>query len=208
MTQLQLKLSLKARTNTTTVTATTLAALGVVGFTAPANATANLVTIDENLSYDSGNSTDITLDGGTLAYYEKVAVPQFSFSAEYNTSANTELINNAKSAGVYVSGDTGTTAISPDYNYDSTVGDGIVTHSGAVSSGISYISIEFQNSAGNEEYGYASLDPNGGLESITYQPYSASSAVPEPASWAMLIGGFGVVGAAKRRRRRTVALAA
>ena len=30
-------------------------------------------------------------------------------------------------------------------------------------------------------------------------------AVPEPASWAMLLAGFGVVGVASRRRRRTVA---
>jgi hypothetical protein len=30
------------------------------------------------------------------------------------------------------------------------------------------------------------------------------SAVPEPASWAMMIGGFGMIGAAMRRRQRTV----
>ena len=29
--------------------------------------------------------------------------------------------------------------------------------------------------------------------------------VPEPSSWAMLIAGFGLTGAAMRRRRRTVA---
>jgi hypothetical protein len=28
-------------------------------------------------------------------------------------------------------------------------------------------------------------------------------AVPEPATWAMLIGGFGMIGAAARRRNRT-----
>ncbi|WP_426167566.1 PEPxxWA-CTERM sorting domain-containing protein [Sandarakinorhabdus sp. DWP1-3-1] len=33
----------------------------------------------------------------------------------------------------------------------------------------------------------------------------AGAAVPEPASWAMLIAGFGLVGAAMRRRRTTVA---
>ena len=33
----------------------------------------------------------------------------------------------------------------------------------------------------------------------------AATAVPEPASWALLIGGFGVVGGALRRRRDTVA---
>ena len=37
---------------------------------------------------------------------------------------------------------------------------------------------------------------------------TASGAVPEPASWAMLIAGFGLTGAAARRRRRMVAVAA
>ncbi|WP_353217650.1 esterase-like activity of phytase family protein [Sandarakinorhabdus sp.] len=36
----------------------------------------------------------------------------------------------------------------------------------------------------------------------------AAFAVPEPSSWAMLIAGFGLVGAAMRRRRRAAALAA
>jgi hypothetical protein len=32
-----------------------------------------------------------------------------------------------------------------------------------------------------------------------------SGAVPEPASWAMLIAGFGLVGAMQRRRQRVAA---
>jgi len=36
---------------------------------------------------------------------------------------------------------------------------------------------------------------------------TAASAVPEPASWAMLIAGFGIAGAALRRQRRRGALA-
>lgn len=39
-----------------------------------------------------------------------------------------------------------------------------------------------------------------------YQAYYAG-AVPEPASWAMMIAGFGLAGAALRRRRRTVTVA-
>jgi|GEM_PF-1990671 len=37
------------------------------------------------------------------------------------------------------------------------------------------------------------------------QPYSPLPAVPEPASWAMLIAGFGLVGATARRRRMATA---
>ena len=36
---------------------------------------------------------------------------------------------------------------------------------------------------------------------------SVGGAVPEPASWAMLIAGFGVVGASMRRRRANVVTA-
>lgn len=39
-----------------------------------------------------------------------------------------------------------------------------------------------------------------GIDDLTYN----SGVVPEPASWAMLIAGFGLVGAAQRRRQRTV----
>jgi len=37
--------------------------------------------------------------------------------------------------------------------------------------------------------------------------YNLSGAVPEPASWAMMLGGFGLVGGAMRSRRRTVSFA-
>ena len=39
------------------------------------------------------------------------------------------------------------------------------------------------------------------------QTYSISAAVPEPASWAMMIGGFALVGSAMRRKRPAVRFA-
>jgi hypothetical protein len=36
---------------------------------------------------------------------------------------------------------------------------------------------------------------------------ASAGAVPEPASWAMMLGGFGVIGGAMRARRRSVAFA-
>jgi hypothetical protein len=44
-----------------------------------------------------------------------------------------------------------------------------------------------------------------GLDDISLT--AVAGVVPEPASWAMLIAGFGLVGAAARRRRRTSVLA-
>jgi hypothetical protein len=48
-----------------------------------------------------------------------------------------------------------------------------------------------------------------GLASITFGAAPLSGAVPEPATWAMMIGGFGLVGGAMRsaRRRRGAELA-
>jgi PEP-CTERM motif len=45
-----------------------------------------------------------------------------------------------------------------------------------------------------------SYDPRSGVQVI-----ATSGAVPEPASWAMLIAGFGLTGAAMRRRKAVVA---
>jgi hypothetical protein len=54
----------------------------------------------------------------------------------------------------------------------------------------------------------ALFDPNGTVFSDTGQAVGATflsrslTAVPEPASWAMMIGGFGAIGGAARYRRR------
>ena len=34
---------------------------------------------------------------------------------------------------------------------------------------------------------------------------STTAGVPEPATWGLMLGGFGMAGAAMRRRRRTMA---
>ena len=68
----------------------------------------------------------------------------------------------------------------------------------ASSNGYGYVNwIRYDKVAGSYlEYAYAYL----GSDSV----YSVSD-VPEPASWALMIGGFGMVGAALRRRSTTVA---
>jgi hypothetical protein len=50
--------------------------------------------------------------------------------------------------------------------------------------------------------GHFSNPGNPGYEGIVT---AASGGVPEPASWAMLIAGFGLVGAMQRRRTAVVA---
>jgi hypothetical protein len=44
--------------------------------------------------------------------------------------------------------------------------------------------------------------------SFSYDPAVSANAVPEPATWAMLLGGFGLIGATARRSRRVQAVLA
>lgn len=70
------------------------------------------------------------------------------------------------------------------------------------------------NPYANEIHGVIKF--NGPVTSITFTDPSENwhgftlgiAAVPEPATWAMMIGGFGAIGATMRRRRRTLATAA
>jgi hypothetical protein len=56
-----------------------------------------------------------------------------------------------------------------------------------------------------EDFDDGSVAPDGvwnsGSITFTYTP-SGAGAVPEPATWAMMIGGFGMVGGAMRRRQK------
>ncbi|MCG2841736.1 PEPxxWA-CTERM sorting domain-containing protein [Sandaracinobacter sp. RS1-74] len=55
-----------------------------------------------------------------------------------------------------------------------------------------------------ESFNDASVNPDGvwnGTLTVTYTPENAGPAVPEPASWALMLSGFGLVGFAARRRR-------
>lgn len=46
---------------------------------------------------------------------------------------------------------------------------------------------------------------NGGIQNLTFSFESGIAPVPEPASWAMLIAGFGLTGTVMRRRRAILA---
>jgi len=61
-------------------------------------------------------------------------------------------------------------------------------------------SVAFENQLGNVN-GYLSAGSNSTAFTLL------SSGVPEPASWAMMLGGFGLVGGAMRRRRASVSFA-
>jgi hypothetical protein len=60
--------------------------------------------------------------------------------------------------------------------------------------------LQVQSSAGN------AFNPTG-YEAGAYDAFTTAGAVPEPANWALMIAGFGLTGAAMRRRRSTTVAA-
>jgi len=62
-----------------------------------------------------------------------------------------------------------------------------------------------------EDFNDSAISPdaiwNSGTITVTYEALDTPGAVPEPATWAMLIGGFGMVGGTLRRRRTAVRFA-
>ena len=86
--------------------------------------------------------------------------------------------------------------------------------------GITYIGVHYGRGNGPVDVpggvtAFYRFDAGVNLDEITFTPgsissvslYSTGPAVPEPATWAMMIGGFGLLGAAARRRRTTIAYA-
>ncbi len=156
----------------------TLAALGVTGFATTANAA--LVTITENLPFDSGNYTDIAIDSSTPQFY----YDSFKGVTTFGT----------QNSGAIAAGNSSAT-IDPTASYAS----GSEKEAGLAGNYYSHIQLSFENDDGVTEYGYASFTRDGSLKSITYDSVSA---VPEPSSWALLIAGAGLTGAVMHRRKR------
>jgi len=64
-------------------------------------------------------------------------------------------------------------------------------------------SFTFKATGSSSTLSLSSTDAGSG--GVFFDDISVSAAVPEPASWALMIGGFGLAGAILRRQRRTVA---
>jgi hypothetical protein len=96
------------------------------------------------------------------------------------------------------------------YGYDVTVGTG--------QGDFAVTTLDRPNMAffgATSDTGFTSITLNAGSSSVFFNfdnltlatAIPAAAGVPEPASWAMMLGGFGLVGGAMRRRRAQVAFA-
>jgi len=84
--------------------------------------------------------------------------------------------------------------------------------------GITYVGIHVGGGAGGGQTTFYKFDAGSSLDAFTLHLAASSGAVlyltdpgtpsvPEPASWALMLGGFGLVGGALRSHRRSVSFA-
>nr|WP_295660503.1 PEPxxWA-CTERM sorting domain-containing protein [Polymorphobacter sp.] len=179
--------------------------LGLLAIGAAATANAKVVTTIVNASY---YNTPFTIDVGgmnnlTLSTIDKSA---FSFSpAAVATGGGLEVTSlgfpfySSPMPSVFFAnrgGDIGPTTF---IGFSSFATPTTIQYSGAES----ILGFRFDNGRGTQ-YGYADLagsNLHGYRVESTPGASVAIGSVPEPAAWAMMIGGFGFVGAGMRSRR-------
>ena len=179
----------------------TFVALAALSLAVPASATTNFdFLLDGTLS--DGTVTSPIFAGGTFSTPDTLGVGDHALSSlnSYSFSLN-----------VFVGGFESFTEADLLYPQFVTVR---ITNAGSGNQlrfG-SDVAVVFQNTGGDIEFDSAFvntfqfLPSSGSPFSGNYEATeSAPPAIPEPASWAMLIAGFGMVGVAARRRNRVIA---
>lgn len=127
----------------------------------------------------TGIAYDVTLEAFSPSWLSEMVVSflSSSFSGVYLTPGFSDSFSGTASYA--------DSAYLPDYGLDFAVdGDGLLW-------------LEFF-----EDFDDSSISPDGvwnGTLTITYEP-TATPGIPEPATWGMMIAGFGLVGFAARRR--------
>ena len=195
-------------------TALLLGAMTVAGVAvAPASAAVQIVNVDGVLTGATGVSVggstyNVAFASGTCASaYGACEQSRFSFS----TSASALLAAQALLDQVFLDSSRGRFDTDPTRVFN--CGDGFEGCDTYVAYGRTGSSVNVAgafNGQSNDFVGVTTLstDTNTNFPSIrNFAIFTAATeaAVPEPATWAMMIGGFGMVGGTLRRRRNALA---
>ena len=93
-----------------------------------------------------------------------------------------------------------------------TAGDYFVSFTGAADTILAIPGYQFGQQTYVQSFGFNDANPGGNLDSYPDNQHGAfvlsTGAVPEPASWALMISGFGLVGGALRTRRSSTTVTA
>ena len=169
----------------------------------PANAATTLVSLGTPLT--AGISQSFSFGGST-----------FTFGGSGSSSVT---VQNTAGAAIQAFGGFFGIALTPSASFTNR---GTVTYgptgtqyasftSPTIDSSISQLSFVGlrANDGTNNFFGFAYLSGRTlvgyGYESIANTAVTATTAVPEPASWTMMIGGFGIMGGVMRRRKSKIA---
>lgn len=156
-----------------------------------------------------GHLTGTVVTDGTIGTLSGSNFLSWTFNVQGNGA--TDVLTNANS-NVFLSGSsTSATASNILFDFGNTSPSYLLFQKN-FSSGTSYICAASTAFPSTPCFQGASLVPQGYTDpSAQYSTpsgiQSVATAVPEPAAWAMMISGFGLMGAALRRRRVTVAYA-
>lgn len=199
-----------------------LAAAAAVGFAGPSGAA--VLTL-QNVTPNGGNDFTFTYQGtlggdegvrsgDRLIIFDFAGYIAGSISADGNTNVATSVEN------------TSSAFVTPGFNDDPNIPNLVFTYTGPEfhNTGGPFSPVDFNNLSARSTFSGRAVDafftlttknnPDGvpgGSNTAVFtlgQVAVPASAVPEPATWAMMLGGFGLLGAATRRRARTTRVTA
>jgi hypothetical protein len=184
-----------------------LALLGAGGMAALASEAEASTVVTLDLNYASP-PTDIALIGGSPAqfYYgegiDKIAPGEFIPDVVLGAYGSAALGLTANTPGMPVVGESfGANQV----KVGPLIPQPPVGELGYFGPADAYVHLTFTDS-GKQYVGAAHVDGAGTLRTIEYvDAPAAPGGVPEPAEWALLIGGLGLAGAALRRQRQALA---
>lgn len=198
-----------------------LAAAAAVAFAGPASAA--VITLQSITTNGPGNFTfnyqgtlgpdEGVRSGDRLVIFDFAGYIPGSISADGNANVSVSVENTTSVA-----------IITPGQNDDPNLPNLVFTYTGPDfrNTGGPFASLDFNGLSARSTLGGTRFDafftqttknnPLGEQNTAAYQVGTvrvpAAGAVPEPATWAMMLGGFGLLGAATRRRNRMVRVAA